>query len=89
MTDPHALACAELAGAVIRQAMHDGCRPHPGARQTGGAATIHERSQAWAFLTAHTGAWAESRASWCWVCGVDPEVIREEALRRGPARGAA
>lgn len=79
---------ADLAAAVVKQALADGCRPKISARQTGGSASPADRSQAWAFLTATSGAWAESRKLWCGICGVDAELLRQEALRRGPARGA-
>lgn len=86
MSDP--LACADLAAAVIQQAFADACRPdrEKGTRRNG-TATPHERSQAWYFLTATSGEWARARADWCWLCGVDPDVIRQEALNRGPKRG--
>jgi len=38
------------------------------------------RSEAYAFLTARTGAWAEWREHYCWLVDLDPNVLRERVM---------
>ena len=76
-----ALACA-----VVEQAMLEGCVPPDAPRNTrskGMAAKTQERHEAWSFLTAQRGAWADSRAFWCQAADVDPDMVRKAALARG------
>lgn len=92
-----ALACAERAAAVVAQAFRDGCEPRatapPGEpverKRARSSATKAEQLEAWEFLTATAGGWMEARCNWCWVVGVDPELVRAEALRRGPSHQVA
>lgn len=88
---------AELAAAVVAQAFADAC---PGERSLHGKRGLIStrgvkiggsmaRAEAWWFLTDTTGIWAEARVLWCSITGVEPEVIRAEAIRRGPNEACA
>lgn len=54
----------------------------------GGGCEPSEAADEWRFLTDTKGGWAESRHIICWINGVDPEIVRNEALRRGISRQA-
>jgi hypothetical protein len=81
---------SDLWAAVLRWAFTDACEETRTATRRDGSssrsATSVDKIHAWLFLTRETGPWAESRIMICWMCGVDPAVVREEALRRGPCR---
>ena len=65
-----------LAAAVILQAIADSqarCDPRGGITQA-------EIAQAWKFLTARVGGWAEMRSAWCGYAGLDPREVRQRAL---------
>jgi FixJ family two-component response regulator len=76
--------------AAIEYAFRAACMPpEPTVKQdTGGGCTPSEAADEWRFLTDTQGGWAESRAIICWINGVDPDVVRSEAIRRGISRGA-
>lgn len=87
---------AQLWADVVWRALADGCAPAEHAPHTqlkariptsgGSDLTSIEARQAWIFLTSLHGEWAESRRDICLACGVDPEILRKEALKRGPSR---
>lgn len=76
MLDQTGRSEAALAASVVMQALDD-LR----------SSSARERSDAWSFLTAERGGWADSRTAWCSLAeGVDGHVLRERALsgRFGP-----
>jgi hypothetical protein len=85
MSDPLALACAELVAAMVRLSLQEGCAAPPGWRPIESHWRSHQdHREAWQWLTAPHWPWAASRRDWCLLAGLDPEVLRQEALRRGP-----
>lgn len=81
---------ASMWATAIEYAFRAACMPlHDTGRQdTGGGCTPSEAANEWRFLTDARGDWAESRKIICWVNGVDPDVVRGEAIRRGISRQA-
>ena len=80
---------ADMWASVVRLALADACgAAATSSRNAGGNATPRDAVEAWKFCTDTTGAWAESRALICGLCGVNPDILRDEAIRRGPGRGA-
>lgn len=80
---------ADMWAAAVEQAFRAGCASRiPGIKLDMGGATALEAANEWRFLTASHGPWAESRKRICEMCGIEPEVVRQEALRRGPSRHA-
>lgn len=78
---------ADMWAAAVEQAFRAGCASRiPGVRVDYSGASALEAANEWRFLTATHGPWAESRSRICNMCGVDPDVARQEALRRGPSR---
>jgi DNA-binding NarL/FixJ family response regulator len=76
--------------AAVEQAFRAACEPNPGDRRNDmGGCTPSEAANEWRWLTAPHGPWAESRIRICNLNGVDPEIVRQEALRRGASRQAA
>lgn len=49
----------------------------------------HEMAEAYWWLIAPAGEWAESRVAWCAAAGVCPDNLRALALRDAPAYRAA
>jgi hypothetical protein len=86
MSDPLALACAELVAAMVRLSLQEGCAAPPGERPIESRwRSDQDHREAWQWLiTAPHGPWAASRRDWCLLAGLDPEVLRQQALRRGP-----
>lgn len=81
---------ADMWAAAIEYAFRAACRPvvETGRKDTGGGCEPSEAADEWRFLTDTAGGWAESRAIICWINGVDPDVVRNEAIRRGISRQA-
>lgn len=69
---------AELARAVIRQAWIDA---FPTSQHV--ARSAADQPEAWRWLTAARGEWAEARGDWCAMAGVCPHTLRLRALARG------
>lgn len=65
----------DLAAAVIHQAWDDAIRPEG---KTGPAAI----SNAVAFLTNRSGAWAQARDLWCDMAGIPSERVRARAIEK-------
>ena len=82
--------CADMWAAALEYAFRAACEPlcPTNRKDTGGSCSPSEAADEWRFLTATKGAWAESRALICGINGVDPEIVRAEALRRGISRQA-
>ena len=80
---------ADMYAAAVEQAFRAGCKPLvPSNKADMAGASPSEAANEWRFLTAAHGAWADSRKIICEINGVDPELARQEALRRGPSRQA-
>lgn len=79
---------AQMIGASIAQAFRDACLIEPRPPKLGASLypSPREAMEAWRFLTARNGEWAASREALCWAVGVDPDLIRCAALRKGPSR---
>ena len=80
--DPH----ASLAAAVIEQAIADATTdPLPAGEKRGGMQRRRpmyaEHVAARLFLTSREREWVAARTPWCDLIGLDPEVLRQRALR--------
>jgi hypothetical protein len=80
---------ADMWAAAVEQAFRAGCVSLvPSNKLDMAGATPSEAANEWRFLTAVKGGWADSRIRICNMCGIDPEIVRQEALRRGASRQA-
>lgn len=80
---------ASMWATAIEYAFNAACQPLDATkRDTAAGCTPSEAANEWRFLTDDKGGWAESRKIICWVNGVDPDVVRAEAIRRGISRQA-
>jgi transposase len=80
---------ADMWAAAVEQALRAGCNPLVETRRNDmGGCTPSEAANEWRFLTAPHGPWADSRKHICEMCGVEPDLLRNEALRRGASRQA-
>jgi hypothetical protein len=89
MSNRHLTGEGDLVAAMFHRAFADACESPPvapGQRANGFNPTLREALDAWRFLTSTGGAWAEMRTLWAGLAGVEPGIVREEALRRGPGR---
>jgi hypothetical protein len=77
---------ADLWAAVFRQALSDACAPLVETKRKEPGVSALDAIAAWHFLTDETGDWAASRRYWATMNGVDGELVRQEALRRGASR---
>lgn len=77
---------ADMWAAAVEQALRYGCAPLDGSDLVGcePSAAANE----WRFLTDIQGGWADSRTHICNMCGLDPDILRREALRRGMSNAA-
>lgn len=68
---------------------HDACGSETFAQRAQGSSAAPiatDAVQAWYLLTDTKGQWAEQREYLAGICGFDPKLIRDEAIRRGPSR---
>jgi len=67
----------DIGTAVLHRALCDAVLPSPP-----GAADMNVQREAQMFCTDVEGEFAESRALWCDIANVNPDIYRAEALRR-------
>jgi hypothetical protein len=83
MSVRHVEAEGELAVAVFTQAFIDAFGGRTDRHWSSG--TRADRLQARQFLTAARGEWADARAAWAGLVGIDSDVVRAQALRDAAA----
>lgn len=82
---------ADLWAAVFKRAIDDACGAESvrrASKESSAAPTARDVREAWAFLTDGNGEWGDNREFWTTMNGLNPGILREEALRRGLSRAA-
>jgi DNA-binding NarL/FixJ family response regulator len=81
---------ADMVAAMFHRAMLDACGAGVASERGEAAKSLRtsfsQAYEAWRFLTDSAGPWAESRAWWAGLVGVDPAIVRDAAIAAGPNR---